>query len=798
MPDRNEPPQPDASRFRTAAAASLFAGALGARHREHEWTPPDLEELARLLPGYEMIALFGRGGMGAVYQARQRSLDRIVAIKLLPSEIGANPALAERFTAEARILARLNHPNIVSVHESGETSEGHFYFVMEYVEGHSLAENIKAGSLTPPRAIEIAGKVCDALRYAHEQGIVHRDVKPGNILLGADGRIKLADFGIARLTLPDGPANGTRTGTVIGTPEYMAPEQLEGSTVDERADLYAVGVVLYEMLCGEVPRGAFLPPSQRVPVDPKLDEIALKAMRPLPVERYQTAADLKTDLERVAASAGVVPRPTRKFSTAANVMASIGVLGIAGALAFGIASTRKKTLPEPGPASPAHPAEAVAPTLDAATSTIPWVNSLGMKFVPVAINGGPTNGQRIFFSAWETRLQDYDVFARETDRPRQRPPYAQEPPHPVTLVSYDDAQSFCAWLTEREHKSGMISPRERYRLPTDHEWSCAIGIGGEEDSLWLPADKQLRLPETYPWGSHPFPPAGFENYSGEEAQDAPAFRFQQFLKGYRDPFRATAPVGSFAPNRLGIFDLSGNVREWTDTWFDASWQTRTMRGASFSDTDLHQFLSSYRAGVQPGVRGIQMGFRIVLGPIPQYRVLPRVAPLRLEADWVDWFAEQQRAGISHPNFRKVGDRWLVTWSGLSLFPSPVRNIAIRVTFRVEERFDLANIILRRRDRGNIVGGWVGQISKDGRVSILRPENGSPVKRPSMSTPGFDPAGELTLQFKVRDRRFGASIDDHQWVTDTDMDDTGDSGKCYLTLPVGSTISRLEYRLPDPF
>ena len=207
---------------------------------------PDVEEIARQFPALEILEPLGRGGMGVVYKARQKSLDRIVALKILAPGEGDRAAFADRFGREARTMARLDHPNIVRVFDFGDT-DGLCYLVMEYVEGVNLREAMNREALAPREALAIVPQVCDALQYAHDRGVVHRDVKPENILLSPDGRVKIADFGLAKL-LGKGGEDRTLTGTdqVMGTLHYMAPEQIRTPTVvDHRADVYSLGVVFY-------------------------------------------------------------------------------------------------------------------------------------------------------------------------------------------------------------------------------------------------------------------------------------------------------------------------------------------------------------------------------------------------------------------------------------------------------------------------------------------------------------------------------------------------------------------------
>src|SRR6266404_7945046 len=226
--------------------------------------PPPVEEIAMLFPQLEILGFVGKGGMGAVYKARQPALERIVALKILPPQAASGPGFAERFHREARALARLNHPNIVAVHDFGQAGALPF-FIMEFVDGPNLRQLERAGKLSPREALQIVPQICEALQFAHDEGIVHRDIKPENILLDKKGRVKIADFGIAKILGREPDVALTQTQGVLGTPPYMAPEQVEKpQTVDHRADIFSLGVVFYEMLTGELPLGRFAPPSSRM------------------------------------------------------------------------------------------------------------------------------------------------------------------------------------------------------------------------------------------------------------------------------------------------------------------------------------------------------------------------------------------------------------------------------------------------------------------------------------------------------------------------------------------------------
>ena len=285
---------------------------------------PAAAAVAKYFPQLDMLELLGHGGMGAVYKARQTKLDRMVALKIIRPETTGDPAFAERFMREARTLARLNHPNIVAVHDFGEidapelaagnspqsASRTLFYFIMEYVDGANLRQLMQASQLSPELAVNIVPQVCEALQFAHDEGVVHRDIKPENILLDSKGRVKIADFGLAKIagrTADEWTLTGTHQ--VMGTPRYMAPEQMAGSrTVDHRADIYSLGVVFYEMLTGTVPFGHFAPPSQKSKVDVRLDEVVLRAMASEPERRFQAARDLRSSVEQIS-SPSVKPAP---------------------------------------------------------------------------------------------------------------------------------------------------------------------------------------------------------------------------------------------------------------------------------------------------------------------------------------------------------------------------------------------------------------------------------------------------------------------------------------------------------
>ena len=280
-------------------AATVTNTTSGGRHT----TPPGIGEIAPHFPELEILELLGAGGMGAVYKARQPQLDRFVALKILSHHLASDPTFIERFNREARVLGRLNHPNIVGIHDFG-TAGPYCYLLMEYVDGVNLRQAMRAGRFTPTEALEMVQHLCSALKFAHEEGILHRDIKPENILIDSKGRIKVADFGIAKLVGEDRQHDVTLTlqGSVLGSPHYMAPEQIETpGDVDQRADIYSLGVVLYEMLTGGLPIGRFALPSEKAAMDARIDEIVLRTLAKEREARFQSADEVSTQVAAVTA-----------------------------------------------------------------------------------------------------------------------------------------------------------------------------------------------------------------------------------------------------------------------------------------------------------------------------------------------------------------------------------------------------------------------------------------------------------------------------------------------------------------
>ncbi|MBC8094760.1 MAG: protein kinase [Akkermansiaceae bacterium] len=308
------------------ATQTAFTGEDAEASASQKSPPPSLEEIARHFPNLEILECLGRGGMGVVYKARQKSLNRLVALKILAPEREKDPTFAQRFAVEAETLAKLNHPGIVTLYEFGvasgilpDATPQLYFFLMEYVDGVTLRQLLNTGRISAREALAIVPQICDALQFAHDHGIVHRDIKPENILMDRRGRVMVADFGLAKFVGTDGWAELplgqtpqaaqqrrptselTEIGKVMGTPQYMSPEQMDNpGEVDHRADIYALGVVFYQMLTGELPGKKLEPPSSKVQIDVRLDEVVLRALEKNPQLRYQQASVFKTEVETIA------------------------------------------------------------------------------------------------------------------------------------------------------------------------------------------------------------------------------------------------------------------------------------------------------------------------------------------------------------------------------------------------------------------------------------------------------------------------------------------------------------------
>ncbi len=280
-----------------------------------QFKAPTTEELQQLLPAYDVLSFIAKGGMGAVYKAHQKSLERNVAIKILPREFGEDHGFRRRFEDEAKAMAKLNHPNLISVYDFGEVDHM-LYIVMEFVDGKSFHESFHGRAIAEKEVAHLVAGICEGLAHAHEAGILHRDIKPANILLDSKNRPKIGDFGLARLT-----EETEGEGIIYGTPDYIAPEVIKNpGAVDTRSDVFSTGVILYELLTGKLPEKRYIPASQIEDVDPRFDKIVRRATHPSPMLRFANGEAMASDLKTLQDAldnqvTGIVTAPPAGMAT---------------------------------------------------------------------------------------------------------------------------------------------------------------------------------------------------------------------------------------------------------------------------------------------------------------------------------------------------------------------------------------------------------------------------------------------------------------------------------------------------
>lgn len=589
-----------------------------------------------VVAGWTVTGPLGAGGQGIVWRAVQDEDDIPGALKVFRQSNSSGVESGSRMETEADALSRLDHHCIVKVLDSGTAEDGRFFIVTELVEGCDLHHLLQAERLSPERALRIARCVAGALEHAHSQGIIHRDVKPANVLTGRDGTVKLGDFSLARAAAP-AVISVTLDGTAFGTPYYLAPEVMRGAPATAAADLYALGVMLYEMLTGAPPAGRFARVSEKCAVPREADTLVESLLAEDPGRRPASAAEAakRLDVLQQKLSGMAAAKLRRRRWTVAAAAAGVAMLAAAAGYLV------PRAVPPPAP-PPLWNAQGFPNPL-AATPSTPFTNGLGMTFVPVPGLEG------LLVSCYETRQSEWESFREAATGPAgavwrevsgtteqiraplyvltasgwvsQRGPggwpdpgFAVPPGSAAFGINYQLARQFCAWLTWREQLEGRLGKDQFYRLPTDMEWSLAAGLPPERGAS--PRERHAALPEgepLYPWGTEWPPPPGFANYAGREARTDSWPADWLSLKLRKDEFPRVGPAGSFPPNAHGLYDLWGNVWEWCDDRASLVSTEYVLRGASWVDGGYDvQLRRDFREFRVPGYRSTTTGFRCVL------------------------------------------------------------------------------------------------------------------------------------------------------------------------------------------
>lgn len=551
-------------------------------------SPPDKIIIGK---NYEVIQKLGEGGMGVVYKAVHNLSGQEVAIKMLPPELSQDENIRTRFINEARLLAQLDHPNIVTLYNFLE-EDLRFYLIMQFVKGKTLEDHIRErGKLSLKETINIFSQICDALGYAHQLGVVHRDIKPANIMISPDGRVKVMDFGIAKLT---GGTRLTATGIAVGTVWYMSPEQIRGAELDARSDLYSLGITLYEALTGTVPFNAESDYEvrkghvEREPPSPlnfdnslphSVETVLLKVLAKNPADRYQSAAEFRKAIESINETPPVISsnyashsQPTTEAFPEKRGGIGIVIFILIMILLAGVGTAyyflfHKKVLSPP-----------------VSVSASEQVYIPAGEFLMGSEKGKDDERpqRKVLLSAYYidkyevTNLQyQRCVEARVCGEP-QRFLVNRSPSAPVVGVSYNDAKTFCEWVKKR--------------LPTEAEWEKA-------------ASQKGRVSE-YPWG--------------DERPDCQRANFIECDLKIKE-------VGSYisGASGYGVMDMAGNVAEWVSDWYDKNAYLtmnttnpkgpltgtfRVIRGGSFKSSAL-DLRKGNRMYALPSERLMTVGFR---------------------------------------------------------------------------------------------------------------------------------------------------------------------------------------------
>lgn len=543
--------------------------------------PPAKVEYRPFAERYEYLGEIGSGGMGRVIMARDRQLGRIVAVKRVKVELARE--LLARFLLEAQFLAKLNHPNLVTIYDIARDDEGP-YLVMEYVEGESLAERLKRGPIALDEAVRILLEVCEGVVVAHQAGVIHRDIKPHNVILTNNGKAKLVDFGIARqLDATDGDTN---TGQLLGTLDFMAPEQFVSSkTAEKRSDLFSLAATFYNMVTGEIPR-----PIHSEELPDNVRHVVMQALRRNPDHRQQSVKEFSAQLRQSVSSNTVGPTPV--VAPVIRPVITPLVSPVARGTFAGVTAGDSKEL-------------GVGMRYRWCPQTAPKTFLMG---TPGATDDEAAVSARLTQGFWlgETVVTQSQWQAVMKSAPWKGKDYVKEgSDYPASYISHgdagdgnleaDSASDFCDLLTELERKAGRLPADWRYQLPSEAQWEYACRAGTTTKFYF--GDNQNRLDE-YGW-------------------------FEKNANGVGESYPHR--VGLKLPNDWGLLDMHGNLWEWCRDWYQAKLpggddpvvlskgSYRVSRGGcwSFGATYCR---SAFRSLYTPGYRDDGLGFRVAVVP----------------------------------------------------------------------------------------------------------------------------------------------------------------------------------------
>jgi serine/threonine protein kinase len=625
---------------------------------------------------YRLIAEEREGNSGRLFQARdehaQPDQPSEVAVKLLHPGIAGDPELLNLLENELGVIRQARDPHLVRYYRLERDAAGP-YLVREWVNGFLLYELLRwRRSLKASELPLLLDPLAGTLDFVAGQGLGLVDVSVRKLLVACPTEIgefeslargdaqqwtrctlKLNPLSLAPLLFKS--RNGWDLQTIVPMSRVLSMTQAEAGIRGTKA-VRLYGRLMYELLSGRPPAPGLK--SQRYGPLPELDQAGNEILR-----RACDSADggyrgcqefwgaFKENVaaqrrpsgpppsppsvasEPAAPPPAGVPPPKRPPAWTLRLMivggAAIIGLAIFAAIRSGNAPSPAPTpvpLPSPVVTTTPAPSPTVTPAqlaLENASKEKPWVNSLGMKFVPVP-------GTKVFFCVWDTRVQDFAAFVQTTDYDAtggmwslgkdgwkrrgatwKSPGFEQGPAYPVAGVNWSDANAFCEWLTKKEHASSLLPNDKVYGLPTDAEWSVAVGLGQESGST--PKGKNGKIKDVYPWGKQWPPPQGAGNFAGEESTIGNEPSDWSFISRYNDGWARTSPVGSFRANQYGLYDMSGNVWQWCDDWYDEMKKNRVLRGGSWGDADTGLLLSSYRGDNSPVYRFDLVGFRCVVG-----------------------------------------------------------------------------------------------------------------------------------------------------------------------------------------